>query len=157
MFRTKQFMNWLSGRCDQSQLQPNAAHWPMRLMCAGHEKEIELVKKELFKAGIASETRRHPIAEALGVSGVELWVQNKQDFSIASRLYTRLQGKAAKAANSGETPLSPKAETSGASGSGPKPQAEPSSNPPKDVSKAQSAHTNGKTALGVSDQQSKQQ
>jgi hypothetical protein len=128
-------MKLLNRRFDQSQLQPGAAKLPMRLMCAGHEEEIELVKKELFKAGIAAETRRHPIAEALGASGVELWVQNEQDFSHASRLYTSLQGKAV---NSPETPPSPKAETSGASGSGPKPQPEPASNPPKDGSKVES-------------------
>lgn len=90
-----------------------------------------MVKEELFKAGIPSETRRHPIAEALGVGGVELWVQNEQDFSNASRLYNHFQGKAA---NGAETPPSPKAGTCGASGSEP----EPSSNPPKDSSKVES-------------------
>jgi chromosome segregation ATPase len=104
-------------------------------MCAGHEEEIELVKQELCKVGIAAVTRRHPIAEALGASGVELWVQNEQDFSNASRLYNRLQGKAA---DSPKTAPSPKAETSGASGSGPKPQPEPAGNPPKDGRKVES-------------------
>ena len=128
-------MKLLNRRYDQSQLQPNAASLPMRLMCAGHEEEIELVKKELFKAGIAAETRRHPIAEALGASGVELWVQNEEDFSNASRLYSRLQGKAD---NSPKTRPIPKAETSGSSGSGPKPPPQPSGNPPKDGSKVES-------------------
>src|SRR5215469_11872036 len=128
-------MNWISRRYDQSELQPNGAHSSMRLMCAGHEQEIELVKKELIKAGIASETRRHPIAEALGVNGLELWVQNEQDFASASRLCVHLQGKAA---NSPEAPPGPKAETSEACGSGPKPQAEPSNNPPKDATRVES-------------------
>jgi hypothetical protein len=104
-------------------------------MCAGHDEEMELVKKELFKAGIAAETRRHPIAEELGVSGMELWVQNGPNFSIAARLYSRLQGKTA---NGPETPPSPKAETSRAAGSGPKPQPEPPSKPSKDGSKVES-------------------
>src|SRR5438874_49540 len=99
-------------------------------MCAGHEREMELVKEELCKAGITSETRRHPVAEALGVGGVELWVQNEQDFSNASRVYNRLQGKVA---NSPEKP-SAKAVVSADSGSGPKSQAEPN-----DVSKVESA------------------
>src|ERR1051326_1793350 len=121
-------MNWTSRRNEQSQAHPDAAH----LVCAGHETEIILVKNELFQAGIASEMRRHPMAEALGVNGVELWVRNKEDLSNASKLCNRLQGKPA---NSPATP--PKAETSGASGSGLKPQAqaEPSSN---DASKIES-------------------
>jgi hypothetical protein len=119
-------MNWISRRNDQSELHSNAAQSSMRLMCAGHETEIELVKKELFKAGISSEMRRHPIAEGLGVDGVELWVHNEQDFSTATGLFTRLQSKAAQ---SPKTPPGPKAGTSKTSG--PKPQAEP----PKDVAK----------------------
>src|SRR5258705_12117859 len=108
-------MRLLNSGYDQDQLQPDL---PLRLMCAGHETEIELGRKDLFKAGIHSETRRHPIAEALGVSGVELWVQNEQDFFNASRVYTRLQGKAV---SSPERPApGPKAETSGRSVSGPK-------------------------------------
>src|SRR6476660_889486 len=106
-------MNWTSRRNEQSQDQPEAAH----LVCAGHETEIVLVKNELFQAGIASEMRRHPMAEALGVNGVELWVRNKEDLSNASRLYNLLQ---LKAPNSPEAPS--KSETSGASASGPKPQ-----------------------------------
>lgn len=87
-------MRLLNSSYEQDQAQSDARDLSMRLMCAGHETEIELVKKELFKAGITSETRRHPLAEALGVSGVELWVQNEQDFFNASKVYTRLQGKA---------------------------------------------------------------
>ncbi|HSU54513.1 MAG TPA: hypothetical protein VLT36_10665 [Candidatus Dormibacteraeota bacterium] len=106
----------------------------MRLMCAGHEEEIELVKKELVKAGIVSETRPHPMAEALGVNGLELWVRNEQDFSNASRLYTHVLGKAV---NIPEAPPSRKAENSKVAGSVPNPQAGPSSTPPKDVKKAE--------------------
>jgi hypothetical protein len=126
-------MKLLNRRYDQAQLQPNVAHLPMRLMCAGHETEMELVRKELSEAGIASETRRHPLAESLGVQGVELWVQNEQDFSEVSRLCPSLQGKFAT-----ETPSGPKAATSPASGRELKPQPAPARNQPKDGSKGAS-------------------
>ena len=84
----------LLSRFDNAQRQPDSRS-PMRLMCAGNEKEIEAVRKRLFEAGIVSETRRHPIAQSLGVGGLELWVQNERDFFQASRLYTSLQQKPA--------------------------------------------------------------
>lgn len=108
-------------------------------MCAGNEKEIELVRKELFKAGIASETRRHPIAQALGVGGVELWVQNERDFFHASRLCTGLKQKVANSPL--ETATSPKPETSGGSTSEPKPKKEPASTPSNDAGKVESTAT----------------
>jgi hypothetical protein len=92
--------------------QLNASRPSMRLMCGGSEKEIELVRKKLFEAGITSETRRHPMAASLGVSGLELWVQNERDLFNASRLYTRLQQESA---ISQEPPTeTPKAGTFGA-------------------------------------------
>src|SRR5206468_2834128 len=69
-------------------------HLCMRLMCSQNRNEVEAVKKELLKAGIPSETRPHPVAEALGVNGLELWIQNERDFFDASKLYARLQGRA---------------------------------------------------------------
>jgi hypothetical protein len=106
----------------------------MRLLCGGNEKEIGLVRKKLLDAGIASETRRHPIAESLGVSGIELWVHNERDFFNASRLYTGIQQTSGNSLGTATT--SPKAEISRHSVSGPKPQAEPSSTLPMDVGKA---------------------
>src|SRR5262245_4921917 len=103
-------MNLLNSRYDQAPGQPNASDSSIRFMCAGNEKEIELVREKLFEAGIASETRRHPMAETFGVSGLELWVENEQDFFNASTLYARLQQKSP---NSPEAPAaSPKAELS---------------------------------------------
>jgi len=67
----------------------------MRLMCSQNQDEVDLVKNELLKAGIPSETRSHPIAEALGVRGVELWVQDERNFFDAAKLYERMQDRAA--------------------------------------------------------------
>jgi hypothetical protein len=64
-------------------------------MCSQNQDEVEVVKNELLKAGIASETRCHPMAESLGVRGIELWVQHEQDFFDASKLYARMQERAA--------------------------------------------------------------
>ncbi len=105
-------------------------------MCSGNQNEVEKVKNELLKAGIASETRRHPIAEAMGVSGLELWVQNERDFFDASKLYARLQDHAANGSH--DTATKRKTESSGHSVNGSKPQAESSSPPPNDVSKVDS-------------------
>ena len=83
--------------CHQPQVELDAAvpFLCMRLMSSQNQDEVELVKNELLKAGIASETRCHPMAEALGVSGVELWVQDERDFFDASKLYARMQERAA--------------------------------------------------------------
>jgi hypothetical protein len=62
-------------------------------MCSQDQHEVEAVRNELVKAGIPVETRPHPIAQALGVSGLELWVQNERDFFNASKLYARLQDR----------------------------------------------------------------
>jgi chromosome segregation ATPase len=112
-------VNW---NYDQVREQPIESHLCMRLMCSKNENEVEGVKTELLKAGIPSETRRHPIAEALGVSGVELWVENEQDFHDASEIYARLQ---LDRASSQEAPgISRIADTSGRSVSEPEAQLE---------------------------------
>lgn len=63
----------------------------MRLMCSQDQTELDTVINELSKAGIAAETRNHPIAEALGVPGKEVWVPNERDFYNAAKLLARLQ------------------------------------------------------------------
>lgn len=60
-------------------------------MCSKVRSEVESVKKELFKAGIASEIRTNPLADALRVSRIELWVQHERDFFNASKLYAAMQ------------------------------------------------------------------
>jgi len=67
----------------------------MRLMCSKNQDEVEVVKKELLKSGIVSETRPHAMAAAFGVTGVELWVQNERDFIDASEIYAQMQNRAA--------------------------------------------------------------
>lgn len=80
-----------------AQVEPNlsAPFLCMRLMSSQNQDEVESLQKELLKAGIASETRCHPMAETLGVNGVELWVQNERDFFDASKLYARMQERGA--------------------------------------------------------------
>src|SRR5215831_8439253 len=111
----------------QTQLHPNAsaAYLSMRLMCSQHQSEVEMIKVELLKAGIPSETRPNPVAESLGLRGLELWVQNEQDLYRASKVYARFKDRTA---NSVEAPAA-----FGCPASGAKSQAEPSTTPPADV------------------------
>jgi len=57
----------------------------MRLMCSQEPGSVEEVKKELFKAGIATETRCH--------QGIELWVQDERDFFSASTILAAMQAR----------------------------------------------------------------
>lgn len=77
----------------------------MRLMCSQDQAEVDALRAELSKAGIVSEMRNHPVAEALGVSGVELWVQDERDFYDAANLFARMQG--VKGAGGGEILINP--------------------------------------------------
>jgi len=81
----------------QPQVEPEtpAPFLCMRLMCSPNQDEVEAVKNELLSQGIAAETRPHPVAEELGLSGVELWVQDERDFFNAARLFARIQDRAA--------------------------------------------------------------
>lgn len=98
-------------------------------MCSQNQLEVEAVKNELLKAGIPVEMRSHPVAEALGVSGLELWVQNERDFFTASKLYARLQDRA----EDGLQPpaISPNSKTPRRSENGPQTKARPSAHSPQ--------------------------
>jgi hypothetical protein len=72
-----------------------------RLMCSRDRKEVEAVKTELFRNGIRSEIRNNPVAEALRVSRVELWLNDECDYFKASKVYVAFQERG--------TPGSPKA------------------------------------------------
>jgi hypothetical protein len=56
----------------------------MRLMCSQNQDEVELVRNELLKAGIHAEMRREAIAEAVGVTAIELFVPDARNFLDAS-------------------------------------------------------------------------
>ncbi|HEY5909027.1 MAG TPA: hypothetical protein VJA21_00330 [Verrucomicrobiae bacterium] len=65
-----------------------------RLMCSKNRTEVESVKKELFRAGIRSEIRSNPLADALRVTRLELWVEDERDLFSASKLYAEMQARA---------------------------------------------------------------
>src|ERR1041385_3900585 len=118
-------MKLFNRTCDQTQLQPNGTSPSscLRLIASENETEIEEVRMELLKAGIASEKRRQLLAEAFGVGAVELWVQNERDFFNASVLYARMQQPAANRPPA----TSQNPEPSVGPGDAPKLNAEPSS------------------------------
>jgi len=61
-------------------------------MCSRDSAEIEALRNEFLKAGIAVATRNNPVAESLGISGVELWVTHERDFFTASKLFAEMRG-----------------------------------------------------------------
>lgn len=62
-----------------------------RLMCSKDRTQVEFVKRELSRAGILTEIRSNPLAAALRVARLELWVQDERDFATAVRLCAELQ------------------------------------------------------------------
>jgi DNA repair exonuclease SbcCD ATPase subunit len=69
-----------------------------RFICSQNRTEIETVKKQLFHAGIRSEIRNNPLAAALRVTRLELWLEDERDLFNASKLYAGLQNNGAKPA-----------------------------------------------------------
>lgn len=65
-----------------------------RLMCSSDRTEVEWVKQQLFRAGIRSQIRNNPVAQALRVARLELWVQDDCDFLKASQLYASVKPQA---------------------------------------------------------------
>lgn len=64
-----------------------------RFICSHDRAEVELVKKELFLAGIRSEIRNNPLAQALRVTRLELWLEDERDLFNASKLYAGWQAR----------------------------------------------------------------
>ncbi len=64
-----------------------------RFICSHDRTEIEAVKKELFLAGIRSEVRSNPLAQALRVTRLELWLEDERDMFNASKLYAGIQAR----------------------------------------------------------------
>lgn len=65
--------------------------WRKRLMCSPDRAEVEAVKEAFARAGIATEIQNNPVAEALGMSGAELWVMDERDWRRASTLYAEMR------------------------------------------------------------------
>lgn len=65
-----------------------------RLMCSTQQEEIGAVKRELFRAGIRSEIRENPLAAALNITRLELWVENDKDYFAAQKFYAGMQARA---------------------------------------------------------------
>jgi chromosome segregation ATPase len=63
-------------------------------MCSERQEEVAAVKSELFKAGIRAEIRQNPVAAALQITRLELWVENEKDYFAAHKLYTNMQARA---------------------------------------------------------------
>lgn len=104
-------------------------------MCSQKEAEVEAVRNELRKAGIASEKRTNPVAKALGVPGFELWVLDEQDFCEAARLYDELRARTA--GKNGGAIAEPSSEISGPPASAGKPATPEPSQPDGDPGDAE--------------------
>jgi len=65
-----------------------------RLMCSTQQEEVGAVKSELFRAGIRSEIRSNPVAAALNITRLELWVENDNDYFAAQKFYASMQARA---------------------------------------------------------------
>jgi hypothetical protein len=64
-----------------------------RVMISRDRGQVESVKRELSRAGIQTEIRSNPLAAALRVSRVELWVQNERDFTMATKICAELEAR----------------------------------------------------------------
>ncbi len=78
-------------------------------MCSQKRGEIEVAKAELSAAGITCEIRNNPTAEALGVTGIELWVKDESDFARAANLCAEIRARSRGCLSS--TPANPAAGT----------------------------------------------
>jgi hypothetical protein len=65
-----------------------------RLMCSTKPEEVGAVKRQLFKAGIRSEIRSNPVATALNIVRLELWVENDNDYFAAQKFYNNMVARA---------------------------------------------------------------
>lgn len=65
----------------------------LRLMCSKERNQVEFVKEELLRAGIPAEIRSNPLAAALRVTRLEVWLRDERDFMVASKLYLKLQAR----------------------------------------------------------------
>lgn len=71
-------------------------------MCSSEPREIEWVKQQLFRVGIRSQIRSNPVAQALRVTRLELWVEDDRDYLNASKLYASIKEQASEHARAPE-------------------------------------------------------
>jgi len=109
-------------------------------MCSQNQDEVELVRNELLKAGIHAEMRREAIAEAVGVTAIELFVPDARNFLNASKLYARMKERAA--GSSGQPATRPQKQVSEPSPATAKSNAKQPSSSDRDVKGADSALAN---------------
>ena len=105
-------------------------------MCSRNQDEVEVVKNELLKAGITAELRREPIAEAMGVTAIELFVPDPRNFFNASKVYARIKERA------GLPTTQPQSEIPEPPAATAKPQAEQQSSPARNGNGADSKQAN---------------
>jgi chromosome segregation ATPase len=78
----------------------------LRLMQSVNREAVEAVRSELVKAGIGVECRNNPVADSLGITALELWLQDERDFLSAAEVYARtMEGFPAARAETGPPPL----------------------------------------------------
>ncbi len=65
-----------------------------RFICSQDPAEVESVKTELFLAGIRSEIRSNPLADALRLTRLELWLHDERDLFSASKIYAGIRDRA---------------------------------------------------------------
>src|ERR1019366_4216765 len=56
-----------------------------RLMCSNDRQEVETLKSKLFRAGIRSEIRGNPVANVLGITRLEVFI-DERDLLRASKV-----------------------------------------------------------------------
>ncbi len=59
-------------------------------MCSKDRNEVEALKSQLFRAGIRSEVRSNPVADALGITRLEIHIYER-DFLEASRVHQEFE------------------------------------------------------------------
>jgi predicted nucleic acid-binding Zn-ribbon protein len=61
-----------------------------RLMCSKDRQEVETLKSKLFKAGVRSEVRSNPVARGLGITRLEVFI-DERDLLTASKVRQDLE------------------------------------------------------------------
>jgi chromosome segregation ATPase len=90
-------MKFFNRKSDPAQLQPNvpSPSLCLQLMTSGNENEVEKVRRELLKGGIASEKRRHPelqqVSSLLQKGIEEILVRESELASECASLHNKVE------------------------------------------------------------------